>query len=46
MKQVVQLLQLKLFVGLKENMYPFLVDDDSDLNKVKGVNKKVIEKNP
>ena len=46
MKQVVQLLQLKLFVGLKGNMYPFLVDDDSDLKKVKGVNKKAFKKNP
>ena len=35
---------IKVFPGLNQNMYPFLVYDNRELIKVKGVNKNVVEK--
>ena len=35
---------MKEFFGLKPKMYSFLVDDNSEHKKAKGVNKSVIEK--
>ena len=34
---------IKEFVGLKPNMYLFLVDDNNEYIKAKGVNENVVE---
>ena len=34
---------IKEFVGLKPNMYLFLVDDNNEYIKTKGVNENVVE---
>ena len=39
-----QLVAIEEFVGLKTKMYSFLVDDNSEHKKAKGVNRNVVAK--
>ena len=43
MKDEIAGVAIKKFVGLKPKMYSYLVDDNSEHKKAKGVNKSVVE---